>query len=151
MCANLTLTGPHTQIADNIFGAVFDQSLDFRIELPYDVAIRFIERIEQYNEFEAPTVLDALARIDRLIPRSAFGEGNPNNGSRDYKIEVGREGSPVIYLHRFEWLTQFPRTEDQMKAVCLEMQLNGKADEATYEARDCGGGTRRITFRFWWD
>ena len=151
MSPNLTLTGPHTQIADNIFGAVFGHSLDFRIELPYEVALRFIERIGLYNEFEAPTVLDALERVDRLIPRCAFGEGNPNNGNRDYKIEVGREGSPVIYLQRFEWLTEFPLTEDQMKAACLEMQLNGKADEATYEVINCDSQTRRITFRFWWD
>jgi hypothetical protein len=151
MSANLTLTGPHTQIADNIFGAIFDHSLDFRIELPYEVALRFIERIGMYNEFEAATVLDALARVDRLIPRSAFGAGNPNNGNRDYKIEVGREGSPVIYLQRFEWITEYPLTEDQMKAACLEMQLCGKADEATYEITNCGGHARRITFRFWWD
>ena len=151
MPANLTLTGPQTQIADNIFGAVFDHSLDFRIELSYDVAIRFIERIGLYNEFAAATVLDALTRVDRMIPRSAFGPGNPNNGSRDYRIEVGREGSPVIYLKRFEWLTEQPMTEEQMKAVCLEMELCGRADEATYTDRVFGQNGRVITFRFWWD
>jgi hypothetical protein len=150
MNPNLTLTGPQTQTADRLFDAVFNHSLGFRIELPHEVALGFIERIGLYNEFEAGSVLDALARVDRLIPRCAFGPGNPNNGNRDYTIEVGREGSPVIYLKRFEWLTELPMSEEQMKAVCLEMQLNGKADEADYEVNDFGQH-RRITFRFWWD
>ena len=49
------------------------------------------------------------------------------------------------FQHKNLWLS-----EEQMKAVCLEMQLNGKADEADYEVNDFGQH-RRITFRFWWD
>ena len=113
MNPNLILTGPQTQIADDVFGAVFDHGLEVRTALPYDVGIRFIERIGFYNEFEAGSVLDALARVDRVIPRSAFGPGNLNNGNRDYAIEVGREGSPAIYLKRFEWLSQLSRSVER--------------------------------------
>jgi hypothetical protein len=139
--------------ADAIFDAVFERSLQFRIELPYDTAIGFIRRIDTYNEFEAGRVIDALERADQLIPRMNYGPGNPNNGNRDYKISVGREGSPVIYLERFEYGTKAPIAEKSMKDICEEMKIWAEADEADYEVHEytfCGP-SRKITFRFWWD
>ena len=55
--------------ANRIFDGVFDNSLDFKIEMPYESAIQFIRRIESYNAFEAGNVIDALERVDSLIPR----------------------------------------------------------------------------------
>jgi hypothetical protein len=136
-----------------MFDAVFDQSLNFRIELPYDTAIAFIRRIGTYNNFEAGRVIDALERTDQLIPRINHGPGNPNNGNRDYKISIGREGSPVIYLERFEYATKAPLAEKAMKDICEEMKIWAEADEADYEVDEFTfrGPSRKITFRFWWD
>ena len=139
--------------ADAIFDAVFDRSLDFRIELPYDTAVGFLRRIDKYNEFEAGRVIEALEHIDQLIPRMNGGPGNPNNGNRDYRIAIGREGSPVIYLERREYATKCPIAEKSMKDICEEMKLWASADDATYQVEEFTsfGKTRNITFRFWWD
>jgi hypothetical protein len=49
--------------ANDMFEAVFERSLHFRIEMSYERACRFIRRIESYNDFEAVKVL--AARLDR--------------------------------------------------------------------------------------
>lgn len=139
--------------ADEIFDAVFPRSHNFRIELPYVDAIGFIHRIDSYNEFEAPAVIQALEQVDKFMPRMSYDPGNPNNGRRDYRISVGREGSPVIYLERFEFSAKTQMSESEMKSICLEMEVIGRADEARYEVEEFSfcGLSRKITFRFWWD
>lgn len=138
--------------ADAIFDAVFDRSLNFRIELPYETALSFVRRIDQYNEFHWPTVMDALKRIDGLIPRRRYQEANPNNGKRDYTISVGREGSPVIYLERLEFFDKPQLDTATMKAICREMELIASADESHYHVENFSFGPgRKIEFRFWWD
>jgi hypothetical protein len=137
----------------DIFQAVFDQSLNFRIELPYAEALEFLSQIGKFNNFQSGTVLDSLEHVDRLIPRGSYGPGNPNNGQRNYRISVGREGSPVIYIERNEfsfnknWLD-----EPTMKAICQEMELCAVADESDYDVEEHGWFSgRKIEFRFWWD
>jgi hypothetical protein len=141
---------PQITAADKMFDAVFERALDFRITMDYDAARRFIERIDQYNDFDHHEVLQALDEIDRLIPRQFYGEGNPNNGRRKYEITVGREGSPVVYLDWHEF--SGPRIADEtLKAICDEMTVIGHADEADFDVEDTILGGRKITFRFWWD
>ena len=151
---SITAPAPH-QIppADTVFDAVFKRSLNFRVELPYDTALALIRRIDTYNAFEAGRVIDALERADRLIPRINGGPGNPNNGNRDYRISIGREGSPVIYLERFEHGPKAPITETAMKDICREMTIWGLADEAHFHVDQFQSlpEYRKITFRFWWD
>jgi hypothetical protein len=131
--------------ADEMFDAVFKRSLNFRIEMSFERAWQFLRRIESYNEFHAANVLDALERVDTLIPKKYYGEGNPNNGERSYAISVGREGSPVIYLDRYAW-RQEAIPDATCKLICREMELIGKADEADHWTEG-----NRLTFRFWWD
>lgn len=150
-----TITPPttnQTPPADDLFDAVFDQSLNFRIELPFEKAQAFIRRIDRYNEFDASLVLDALERIDGLMPRMQYGPGNPNNGGRDYKISVGREGSPVIYLERWECFDK-PRLDTAtMKSICRELELIARADDSHYHIDEFSLlPGRKIEFRFWWD
>ena len=145
-------TGTQKQIADTIFEGVFEKSHDFRIEMPFDMACQFIRRIDSYNEFDSLTVLDALGRVDRLIPRIQYGDNNPNNWQRDYKISVGREGSPVLYIERYEWgWNQSPLAQQAMADICHGMKAVGKADEVTCMVEDTGTNGRKLTFRFWWD
>lgn len=155
MPTQVTTTPAPYQIppADAIFDAVFDRSLFFRIELPYDTAIAFVRRIGKYNDFEAGQVIETLERIDQLIPRMNGGPGNPNTGNRDYAISVGREGSPVIYLERFEYATKAPLADKSMKDICEEMKLWALADEAIFEVEDYNPffNGRKVRFRFWWD
>ncbi|NLY03072.1 MAG: hypothetical protein GXY83_44035 [Rhodopirellula sp.] len=155
MPTQVTTTPAPYQIppAGAIFDAVFDRSLDFRIELPYETAIDFLRRIDKYNDFEAARVIEALERIDQLIQRINGGPGRPTSGNRDYSLSIGRESSPVIYLERWEFAPNCPIPEKCLKDICEEMRIWGRADEATYEIEDfpCWGKSRKITFRFWWD
>lgn len=149
-----TITTPaKRKIGQDVFNAVFPNSLDFRIQLPYSDAIEFIRLIGDYNNFEPGTVIDSLERVDRLIPRRSYGPGNPNNGQRDYHISIGREGSPVIYIERHEFsFTSNWLDEPTMKTICREMELCGLADESDYTVQELTGFSgRRIEFRFWWD
>jgi len=147
-----TIGNDAQQAADAIFDAVFERSLHFQVELEFDQACRFIRRINQYNDFEWTHVVDALDHIDRLIPRRSYGPENPNNGQRDYRLRVGREGSPVLYLDRLEVGEKLPLTDASIKAICEEMELIGGADEAdaSIEPLSFTNG-RHVTFRFWWD
>ena len=62
----------HIQTANQIFDGVFDQSLDFRVEMPYDAAMHFLRRIGAYNNFQAEKVIEAMRRVDALIPRGSI-------------------------------------------------------------------------------
>ena len=148
-----TATGPQTQThADEMFDAVFEKSPHFRIEMSYEDAQHFIRRIDEYNELRWEDVLSALDRVDRLIPRTFYGKGNPNNGQRSYEISVGREGSPVVYLERHEWRDMDRLSDDRLRRICQEMELTGAADEANFEVQPTTfGDSRKVTFRFWWD
>ncbi len=110
MPTQVTTTPAPYQIppADAIFDAVFERSLDFHIELPYDTAIGFLRRIDKYNDFEAGRVTEALEHIDQLIQRINGAPGHPTSGNRDYNISVGREASPVIYLERLGVRPELP-------------------------------------------
>lgn len=146
-------TGPEAQqTADAIFDAVFERSLHFEIELDFDATRAFIRRINQYNDFHWTHVLDALDDVDRLIPRRQYAPGNPNNGQRDYRLRIGRDGSPVLYIERLEVGNKVPLSDRSIKAICDDMERIGKADEAdaSIEPLSFADG-RRITFRFWWD
>jgi hypothetical protein len=153
MFPQVITTGPEAQqTADTIFDAVFERSLQFQIELAFEETRAFIRRINQYNDFHWSRVLDALDHVDQRIPRRQYGAGNPNNGQRDYTLRIGREGSPVLYLDRLEVGHKVPLTDAAVAAICQEMELIGKADEAdaSVEPLSFASG-RKVTFRFWWD
>jgi len=151
-----TITPPaERNIGQDVFDAVFPNSLDFRVQLPYSDAIEFIRLIGDYNNFQPGTVTDALERIDWLIPRTHHATDHPDNGQRNYRLSVGREGSPVIYIERYEFgfLEQSVHrlSEATMQTICQEMELCALADEASVDVVELSGGSRKITFRFWWD
>jgi hypothetical protein len=138
---------------NKIYEGVFDQSLHFRIQMHNDAAMQFIRRIGGYNDFQPENVIKALEYIDRLLPRRYYHEGNPNNGERRYEISVGREGSPVIYLDFHEWGNEDYIDTSTLKTICGVASLGGLADEADFAIEQIAGfgGSRQITFRFWWD
>ena len=151
MHADIAPEQTQSPIGDAMFESVFDHSLGFRITMDHEAACQFLRRIDRYNDFQAESVIDALERIDRLIPRSQYGDGNPNTGKRRYSLSVGREGSPVLYLEFYEWNSNEQLSDETLQIICREMELTGRADEADYEAHPTGFGGRKVTFRFWWD
>lgn len=147
--------------AETIFNAVWDNTLDFQVELDWDVAMAFIDLIERYNDFESTKVKHALELIDLSIKRNEYGPingmPNPNHGRRDIRIKVGRERSPVIYIERYELLRMgtptHPLTSEKIEYIKSVMQEVGIADEADCEIQDytSQGMGIRYKFRFWWD
>lgn len=145
--------------ADAMFDAVWKNSPHFRIEMEWEEARQFIRRIEAYNNFEWQKVHIALDLIDHIIPRMEYGmiggKPNPNNGRRNYRLEIGRERSPVMYIDRYEFndiSQQPPLTEDMCKEICKIMEDIG-ADEADYtiEEETNMNHSRHIELRFWFD
>lgn len=147
----ITIGNAAQAAADQVFDGVFDQSLNFAIELEFEQARQFIRRINQYNDFHWARVLDALDTIDRLIPGYDYGPDNPNNGHRSYTVKVGREGSPVLYLERYEWGNKERLTDDRIEMIRSSMETIALADEADVKIEALAIGGRRIEFRFWWD
>lgn len=150
------------QEADVIFDAVWDRSGHHKIELEWDTAFAFIERINAYNDFDFAKVLHALEMVDQIIPRMSYealvdGKKNPNDGRRDLRIYVGREGSPVIYIEKYELHRmdnpKVPMTPEMIEKIKTIMTGVAVADEADCEIEDYtkAGMGKRFTFRFWWD
>ncbi len=104
------------------FDGVFDNSLNFRIELPWEAALEFIRYVGRYNGFQPHRVIAALERVDELIPRKDYGANNPNTGQRSFQISVGREGSPVVYLDRYEFAVG---CADRRQSGCAYLPRNG--------------------------
>lgn len=148
---SITIGNAAQAAADQVFDGVFERSLNFAVELEFEQARHFIRRINQYNDFHFARVLDALDAIDRLIPRYRYGAENPNDGRRNYRLKVGREGSPVLYLERHEWGNDERLTDDGMAMIRNAMHTIALADEADVDVEPFDVDGRRIVFRFWWD
>lgn len=148
---SITIGNAAQAAADQVFDGVFERSLNFAVELEFEQARHFIRRINQYNDFHWARVFDALDAIDRLIPGCHYGPDNPNNCRRSYTLKVGREGSPVLYLERYEWGNRERLTDDRIEMIRSSMEAIAQADEADVEIRPLAIGGRRIEFRFWWD
>ena len=88
----------------------------------HDGAYDALRAIDSYNDFDGSKVVAALKRA---------------NIDKYTRIEVGREGSPVVYIG--------PIFGDDDQRVRIEAALKcARADEIDFDGR-----TRRI--RAWWD
>lgn len=117
------------------------RTLDFKTEgiKDLDIIQACLNKIGGYNEF---------------TPAEAFKIVAHNNTFFSY-IEIGREGSPCIYVHLPYWTHQaalktseesrrYSDTELQYMASCImESAKAAKADEVTLEQYN--------TVRIWWD
>jgi hypothetical protein len=151
-----TITPPATRkLGEDVFQATFPHSFNFRIELPFPDAMDFIRQIGPYNDFHPEAVIQAMNAVDRIIPRTQYPTDDPCNGERNYRLSVGREESPVIYIDRSELPIQrqavAPLSDADIRAICRAMEFLGRADEAYPKVYDFGNGYRSIQFRFWWD
>ncbi len=104
-------------------------SLDFKTTtVPPRNAKRLVSAIGGYNEFEPRKVNKAIDKIQDVV------------GS----IEVGREGSPVLYIHLSpNW--QLEQNKERVKEAFKE----AKADEV--DEVEGLFGSKTNTIRVWWD
>ena len=131
-----------------LYKEAFELSLNMLIELPYQEVIEAAKAIGDYNEFNAHDLEKMMSMIDAIIPRKYYNEGNPNNGNRDYKISIGREGSMVLYYSIYKLYSEgtiktIKRREEELKTIAEGV---GKADEFNVYEED-----NYLKIRIWWD
>lgn len=102
------------------------RNLHFRVTFPVygetKYALEAIRSIGGYNDFDGDIVADA---IEPFLARVSY----PG-------VEVGREGSPVIYI----------TLQNQLDVDLLyEAMRQARADELDWSGRD------NLTLRCWWD
>lgn len=140
----------------DFYKTMFELSLYHRMKLPYDEVLEYINAIGGYNEFEANRVKQMLYEIDQIIPRVYYNPKNPNNGKQNFELEIGREGSPVIYLTVREFSKDRQHIIDDLldlvPAIKRVAESVGKCDEFNQdlEVFPILGG-RQVQIRMWWD
>lgn len=133
-----------------LYEAMYDRFQNFRVQLPWDAALEFIRRIDRHNAFETSVVIEMLECIDRMIPRTAPTATHPR-GQRTFRLYVGREPSPVIYLERFEYQRAQRLSLETIQYIAYQTGAWGRADHSTYKIEDFAcSRARRIEFRFFW-
>src|ERR1019366_6781587 len=82
--------------------------------------------INSYNEFDS----DKIALQANLLNRKKYYNlNNPNNGSDLFKFEIGREGSPVIYVHFHHYVNNHVISNGCVDAYSVD---NFKSDMAAF-------------------
>lgn len=138
----------------DFYKAVFEESLDHKMKLPYEDVLEYVEAIGDYNEFNSYDVKKMLSIIDEIIPKAYYNKDNPNNGKRDYDIYIGREGSPVMYIEimGYGYTKTFDDTLLVIDRILEIAEHTGKADEHDYEVEENPGyNMKKLTIRLWWD
>lgn len=130
---------------------IFKNSFRFKYETPLKDVSTFLEAIGDYNEFSPQTAISMLRKMDSYLPRY--------KGNRErYKVSIGRENSPVIYLNIFacgadhdDVVGSVKDVEEVLKKIAYDI---GKVDEFSidYEKADGWGmSVTKIEIRMWWD
>lgn len=126
-------------------------------------AIRCIEIIKSYNEFDAHRIKTCMRDI--LNIQQWYSSDNCNNGKSPFRFKVGREGSPVLYVEWVKYGTtnvikerhgaDVEYGEYTVEEFTTTMQTLSNAmlaDEFNIEKQEYGNGAHQyFTARFWWD
>jgi len=138
---NIDLTGCETsaQAVTKICYNEETRNLDYRIKCEnLNDLKKCVEIIEGYNEFDAEKVNRALEDHTNTLIQSPYNDEIQNPA---FEYEIGREGSPVIYIsERFDQVKDF---EERMNIIAKE----ALADECNIEPSGIG----RSQARLWWD
>lgn len=136
------------------FYTVFSNCLDFNIDLELNhekagglkelQAYRIVEKIGKYNSFEFVQFDKLITYCNKYFIRY-YNQNNRNNYIKDYTINLGREGSPVIYL-RF---TADSEGEAKKHFEELKRVVNADEKDITSIKQSYFGVTCCI--RLWWD
>ncbi len=150
-----------SQFPAELYNIFFQMSLNHKVELPYAEALRYLEAIGSYNEFQFKRVKAMLYHLDMMLPRYTETEvNNPNFNNRQWKISVGREQSPVIYITFYAFdskgifkLEEMVSNKERFGEVAVGF---GKCDEFSMKVESLGAGisiveAKKLTIRMWWD
>lgn len=143
----------------DFYKQVNDLSLYYRIQLPYEEVLNLAEATGGYNEFDHMKLRAMLDAFDKLIPTQYYNENNPNNGRRLYELEIGREGSMVVYLSISNYGSGGKQKEAIKTIIDNEKEFEniatkiGKADEFSIEHETAKDAFEyeKLQMRIWWD
>lgn len=86
-----------------------------------------------------------LKKIDRVMPRMQFGDGNPNNGKTFHTYRIGKEYSRVVYVDAGKNFNPEANWE-QVARVVKQIGKAANADEIGITNDDL-----MLSIRLWWD
>lgn len=125
--------------------------LNFRIETgSFEDLKTCLMLIGAYNYFDAERVADAF---EANFPADEI-DGGDNGATSSLIAEIGREGSPVLYVrHGFRTYgdNQPPMPEDEFESACEQFGVDAGADEVMDVSENDWQSYKGPTYRFWWD
>jgi len=114
-----------------------------------------IKIIDSYNDFEAESICEALDKYASL--KRFYNEDNPNNKEDFFTFEIGREGSPVIYIKFMRRMQIFkdgkliPSEARTMTKEDFEMRMRALAEIARPQELHFSEDGLYHVCRMWWD
>jgi len=131
------------------------RNLDFRIQCKDLKDLKKCVRIiKGYNDFDWKTVNKALDNWADF--KQYYNSTNPNNGSDLLTYDIGRQGSPVVYVKysRLSILGKKYQENSQIKEFTQELfekNMRALADIAKADECDFGNDGCYEYCRLWWD
>ena len=130
------------------------RNLTFRVECQdFEDLLECVKTIKAYNDFDWKKVSDGLKKYAHL--GKYFSIDNPNNGNDLFTYDIGREGSPVMYIKWFNMNFSNKYQEgEEIKEMSDELfEKNMKALQTLVKADecDCGNDGCYNYCRLWWD
>ena len=139
----ITTTTPSVEAA-----LVLDSSsTDFRIALSPDEAVDWASQVGEYNNMPTGAMKQLVDRINIVVPRMQYDEGNPNNGKTFHTIHVGNSGSRFVEVRFYKGYTD--RLDCDL--VSLSTMLRNIGDDLQADANETTQTNRYFTHRYWWD
>ncbi len=131
------------------------RNLNFRIECEnLDDLLECVHIIKGYNDFDWKVINENLVEYANF--KRYYNHDNPNDGKDLLTYEIGREGSPVIYIKYFSISMLRNKYEEngEIKELTQELfEKNMKALGALVKADECDFGNDGCYdyCRLWWD
>jgi len=131
------------------------RNLEFRIECEdLNDLLECVRIIQEYNNFDWKVINENLTEYANF--KKYYNPNNPNNGGDLLTYEIGREGSPVMYIKYFR--ASFGGNQYQENGEIREFtqevfEKNMKALGALVKADECDFGNDGCYeyCRLWWD
>lgn len=122
-------------------------STNHRVELRQEQFEEFARRCSIYNRMDRSTFLAFAEAIRAHAPTMRFGPGNPNNGAPFHTIDVGNEGSRVVYVRMIRTYLNGRDAEALAAMTAFKLAAHEANADEIHDLTDEG----EYALRVWWD
>jgi len=136
-----------TQQKVDAFNNMWKWSINFQVKFTPEEMPTYLKQEKHYNEYDGAKVREMIQKIDALTPTKYYNPGNPNNGKPHHVYNIGREGSPVIYLEIRKIYMPNNFDYDTYTMDLKRLAYEAEADEAGIITNN----DHEFIARFWWD